>query len=49
VNDDVAIVGTVQGGTATATAVAAADAIGPNGKPMDSVDIQPVSHNISSP
>ena len=49
VNDDVAIVGTVQGGTATATAVAAADAIGPEGRPMDSVDVQPVSHSIAIP
>jgi hypothetical protein len=45
VNDQVSIVGTVQGGTAVATAVADQAAVGLSGPPMDSVGVQPVSLN----
>jgi hypothetical protein len=49
VNDDVAIVGTVSGDTATATTVAAREVVGLNGRPMDSVQAQPASNSVSLP
>jgi sulfur carrier protein ThiS len=44
VNDEVAIVGVVQGGTAVATTVADRQVSGLNGPPMDAGFVQPASH-----
>jgi hypothetical protein len=49
VNDEVEIVGTVQDGTAVATAVADRDMTGIHGPPMDFIAAQPVSNDAGAP
>ncbi|MGV0836399.1 hypothetical protein [Mycolicibacterium thermoresistibile] len=49
VNDEVEIVGSVQGGTAVATAVADRSMTGPDGPPMHVIDVHTVSNNGVGP